>query len=227
VGPVAGSGPLRDGVAALLFYIAVYGAMNLGAFALLGAFRAGGREIETTEDLGGLATRSPAAALAFAVCVFSLMSIPPTAGFLGKVYIFSSAFSVGHMHPMHGPLIVLAVIGVINAAVGAAYYLRLAAAPYMGAETVEQVPTGGYPVRWGLALCSIPLIVLFAFPAFLSVRAQRATVVLQDALETTRSAQSDPQQQGPSLASDNEEAAVMPPLAHEAPAAVVPSRAAG
>jgi NADH-quinone oxidoreductase subunit N len=179
VGPVAGHGPLKDGVAALLFYIAVYGAMNLGAFALLSAFRAGGREIETIEDLNGLAARSPAAALAFAVCVFSLMGIPPTAGFLGKVYIFSSAFAVAGAHPMHGPLIILAVIGVLNTAIGAAYYLRLAAAAYMGSETIERVPAGGQPVRWGLALCTIPLIVLFASPALLSERALEATVALR------------------------------------------------
>jgi NADH-quinone oxidoreductase subunit N len=178
-------------VAALLFYIVVYGAMNLGAFAFLSAFRAGGREIETVEDLNGLAARAPAAALAFAICVFSLMGIPPTAGFLGKVYIFSSAFAVGHGHPMHGPLIALAIIGVINTAIGAAYYLRLAAAAYLGAESVERVPVGGQPVRWGLALCSIPLIVLFAAPALLSSRAQTATIALHEAIRSPRRAAMD------------------------------------
>ena len=62
VGPVAGQGPMRDGVAALLFYVAVYGAMNLGVFALLGAFKNGTRDVETLEDIAGLARRSPGAA---------------------------------------------------------------------------------------------------------------------------------------------------------------------
>jgi NADH-quinone oxidoreductase subunit N len=164
--------------------------MNLGAFALLGAFSAGGREIETIEDLNGLAARAPAAALAFAICVFSLMGIPPTAGFLGKVYIFSSAFSVGPAHPMHGPLIALAVLGVLNAAIGGAYYLRLAAAAYVGAETVQRVPSGGQPIRWGLALCTMPLLVLFASPALLSSRAKDATIALQAGVHSTETASS-------------------------------------
>lgn len=58
VGPVAGQGPMRDGVAALLFYIAVYGAMNLGAFAVLAAFKTGDRDVETLDDLAGIAVRA-------------------------------------------------------------------------------------------------------------------------------------------------------------------------
>ena len=180
VGPVVGRGPMRDGVAAMLFYIVVYGTMNLGAFAMLTAFRRGDREIETIEDLGGIARRAPAAALAFAVCTFSLMGIPPTAGFLGKIYIFSSAFSFPPAHPMREAMIVLVVIAVINTAIGAAYYLRIASAAYLGAESAEVVPAAGAPVRWGLALCSIPLILLFLRPAPLADRAGEATIVLQD-----------------------------------------------
>jgi len=178
VGPVAGLGPMRDGVAALLFYVVVYGAMNLGAFALLTCFRARGREIETLDDLGGLARSAPASALAFAICIFSLMGFPPTAGFLGKLYIFSSAFSLPLTHPMHGPLIALAIIGVVNSAIGAAYYLRIVAATYMGPETESATPVGGRPVRWGLAMCCIPLLILFAWPAGLTIQARAATNVL-------------------------------------------------
>jgi NADH-quinone oxidoreductase subunit N len=178
VGPVAGEGPMKDGVAALLFYVAVYGAMNLGAFAVLAAFKTGERPVETLDDLSGLASRAPAAALALAVCAFSLMGIPPTAGFLGKLYVFSTAFSLDSAHPFHGPLIVLAVIGVVNAAIGAAYYLRIVAAAYLGTEIEKAVPTGGTPVRWGMALCSLPLLVIFAWPGGLTGQARSATVSL-------------------------------------------------
>jgi NADH-quinone oxidoreductase subunit N len=119
------------------------------------------------------------AALAFAICVFSLMGFPPTAGFLGKVYIFSSAFSLDSAHSFHGPLVVLAVIGVVNSAIGAAYYLRLVAAVYISRDEQEVVPTGGTPVRLGLALCSIGMLFFFVWPSGLVDRAQaNADVVL-------------------------------------------------
>lgn len=180
VGPVAGQGPMRDGVAALLFYIAVYGVMNLGAFALLAAFQSKSREVETFEDLAGLARRAPMACFGLAVCVFSLMGFPPTAGFLGKLYIFSSAFSVPSTHVFHGPLIALVIIGVINSAVGAAYYLRIVAAAYVSAEVEEVRAVGGAPLRWGLALCCIPLLLLFAWPGGLVQQTRNATIVLRD-----------------------------------------------
>jgi NADH-quinone oxidoreductase subunit N len=179
VGPVAGQGPMRDGVAALLFYIAVYGVMNLGAFALLGAFRIGQRDAETLDDIAGIARRAPAAALALSICVFSLMGFPPTAGFLAKVYIFSSAFSLPGSHPMQHALIVLAVIGVINSAIAAAYYLRIVATAYAGAEVDEPSPVGGASIRVGLVLCAVPLLILFAWPTALTRQARDATVVLR------------------------------------------------
>ncbi len=182
VGPVAGSGPMHDGVAALLFYMAVYGAMNLGAFALLSAFRSGDRDTETLDDLAGLARRAPMAALALAVCVFSLMGFPPTAGFLGKLYIFSSAFSLDAAHPYHGAMVALAIIGVLNSAVGAAYYLRIVAAAYVREEVQEAKPTGGMPLRWGLALCAIPMLVFFAWPSRLAGEARDATASVHQSI---------------------------------------------
>jgi NADH-quinone oxidoreductase subunit N len=179
VGPVAGRGPMHDGVAALLFYVTIYGSMNLGAFALLSAFSVRGKPAETLSDLAGLGKQAPMAALAFAICVFSLMGFPPTAGFLGKVYIFSSAFSLDSTHSFHGPLVVLAVIGVVNSAIGAAYYLRLVGAVYISRDEQEVVPTGGAPVRLGLALCSIAMLFFFVWPSGLVDRAQaNADVVL-------------------------------------------------
>jgi NADH-quinone oxidoreductase subunit N len=177
---------MRDGVAALLFYVAVYGAMNLGAFALLAAFKSDGREMETLDDLSGIAARAPLSALGLGICVFSLMGLPPTAGFLGKLYVFSSAFSLGETHAFREPLIVLAVIGVVNSAIGAAYYLRIATTAYIREEVEEAVPTGGAPVRWGLTLCAIPMLALFAWPSGLANQARDATAVLHDSIRISR-----------------------------------------
>ncbi|MFQ5491405.1 MAG: NADH-quinone oxidoreductase subunit N [Phycisphaerae bacterium] len=176
VGPLAGAGPMRDGVAALLFYIAVYGVMNLGAFAVLSAFAVKGEPLEDIGDLSGLARREGPAAFALAVCVFSLMGFPPTAGFLGKVYVFSSAFSLGDEHPFGGPLVVLAIIGVVNSAIAAAYYLRIASACYFG-EPADDRPSrlGGAPMGWAVALCSMAMLVLFVHPTTIADRAVHAT----------------------------------------------------
>jgi NADH-quinone oxidoreductase subunit N len=178
VGPVAGSGPLQDGVAALLFYIGVYGVMNLGAFAFLGAFRIGEREVESLDELAGMAVKAPAASLGLAVCVFSLMGFPPTAGMIGKIYLFGSAFSSGTGHPFYGPLVALAIIAVINTAIGAAYYLRIVAAVYLGRPSEAVQPVGGGPIRVGLAFCALSMVVLFALPWALTRPAREATVVL-------------------------------------------------
>lgn len=181
VGPVAGQGPMRDGIAALLFYIAVYGAMNLGVFAMLAAYRVAGHEAETLDDIAGLARRSPGVALGLAICAFSLMGLPPTAGFLGKLYVFSSAFSLPDSHAMHGPMIVLAVIGVLNSAIGAAYYLRIVGPMYMGRETGDTSVSSNAPSRIGLGLCAIAMVVLFAWPGGLSRETSKATVSIRKA----------------------------------------------
>jgi len=174
VGPHGADGPLRDGAAALLFYIAVYGVMNLGAFALLAAFQTGQRSPEDLDDLAGLATIAPWPALAFAVCLFSLMGFPPTAGFLGKFYIFSSALSVPAEHSFSRPILALAIIGVVNTAIGVAYYLRIVAVIYGRSEGGEAAAAGGRPVRWGLGLSAVLMLILFAWPAGLAAPARRA-----------------------------------------------------
>lgn len=175
VGPVAGEGPMRDGLAALLFYMVVYGIMNLGAFAVLAALERRGQAAEELSDVEGLSTRHPGLALALAICCFSLMGFPPTAGLLGKVYIFSSAFSVGDAHPFRLALIALAVIGVINSAIGAAYYLRIIAACYLKPSRVETQRTGGPALTWSLALCSLIMIAVFVWPWTITRNARTAS----------------------------------------------------
>jgi NADH-quinone oxidoreductase subunit N len=177
-----GDGPMRDGIAAMLFYMVVYGTMNLGAFAVLSAVARRGEPVEELRDLEGLGVRQPVLALALAVCAFSLMGFPPTAGLLGKVYIFSSAFAVGDAHPFARPLVVLAVIGVLNSAIGAAYYLRIVAACYTRAPdpASETRAIGGGGLRWGVAICAVAMLVLFALPNLLTRDAGLAAAALGD-----------------------------------------------
>ena len=177
--------PMRDGIAAMLFYMVIYGAMNLGAFAVLAALKKKGEPAEQLSDIQGLSSRKPALALALAVCCFSLMGFPPTAGPLGKVYIFSSAFSVPETNAFCRPLIILAIIGVLNSAVGAAYYLRIIATCYNKKAEGEVEQTGGNALRWSIALCSIAMIILFACPTKLRDAAGKASAQLAGQTHST------------------------------------------
>ncbi|MGQ9649711.1 MAG: NADH-quinone oxidoreductase subunit N [Phycisphaerae bacterium] len=165
-GPVAGGGPLRNGLSAMLFYITIYGLMNLGAFAVLSLTRADGRELEELDDLAGLSRHHPLAAFSLAICVFSLMGLPPTAGFLGKLYIFSSALSADPNHPHRLALIALAVIGIINAAIAAAYYLRIVAACYLCPPQHEfALVTRSRPLQFGVLCCCLAILLIGLWPA--------------------------------------------------------------
>lgn len=182
VGPLGGVGPLQGGLTAMFFYIAAYGVMNLGAFALLSFLRVGDREAETLDDLSGASDRAPLAALAFAVCIFSLMGLPPTGGFLGKLYLFGSAFSVAPDHPFRAAFIALAIIGVLNSAIGAAYYLRIVAAVYLG-KSGEPLTVIRHPMaRVALLVSALSMLILFARPGPLIRRAGQATSVVHRTL---------------------------------------------
>jgi NADH-quinone oxidoreductase subunit N len=188
VGPVTGGAALRDGLSATLFYIVIYGLMNLGAFAVLSLVYTNGRPAEELDDLSGLARRQPVIALAMAICVFSLMGLPPTAGFLGKVYIFSSALSAGADHAFSTALIWLAIIGLLNSAIAAAYYLRIVGACYIRepAGRIAVIPDS-FGAQLGLLLCVAGVLVFGLWPRGLIAMArqpfhdrQMTAVVTQD-----------------------------------------------
>ncbi|MCH8969605.1 MAG: NADH-quinone oxidoreductase subunit N [Planctomycetes bacterium] len=175
VGPVAGQGPFYDGVSAMLFYIAVYALANLGAFAVLTYLSSEDKEVEEQEQLAGLSRREPLAALALAICMFSLMGLPPTAGFWGKLFVLSSAFSVSEGGVFGGPMIWLAVIGVVNSAIAAAYYLRIVGVCYLQRGTEHLAGRSRFGLQVGVGICSLMMLALFIWPEPLLIRAVRAT----------------------------------------------------
>jgi NADH-quinone oxidoreductase subunit N len=97
--------------------------MNLGAFGVLALMGRGADERVLISDLAGLGFRQPVLGLAMAIFMISLGGIPPTAGFMGKLYVFSVAVKAN--------LIPLVVVGVINSVVSVFYYLRVTVAMYM------------------------------------------------------------------------------------------------
>ncbi|RIK64836.1 MAG: NADH-quinone oxidoreductase subunit L [Planctomycetota bacterium] len=189
VGLVAGpaalgknTGPLSDGISALLFYMAIYAVMNLGAFAAITYFRKPGEDeedsVETLDDLAGAGSRHPWAALCLAICVLSLMGMPPTGGFFGKLYVFSAALSAASESPRHGAMIALVVIGVLNSAVAAAYYLRIVGACYLrpasdASRRVVASPCAA--LKACIAVCSIFVLFVFARPSGLLSKSRSAT----------------------------------------------------
>ncbi|NNJ10235.1 NADH-quinone oxidoreductase subunit N [Chloroflexales bacterium ZM16-3] len=120
------------GTEAFLFYLLSYALTNLGAFAVLVALEQHGELAWSLDSYAGLGRRKPLLAVAMAVFMFSLAGVPPTAGFMGKLYVFSAAWS--------GGLGWLALIGVISSAASAFFYLRLISRMFMQ-ESPEGVPT--------------------------------------------------------------------------------------
>ena len=120
VGVTAGLAP---GAPAILFYLAVYSVATLGAFGVVLLLEREGAEAVDLGAYAGVAARYPVLALVLTVFLLSLVGMPPTAGFVGKFYLFGAAVREGYLG--------LAVIAVLNSVVAAYYYLRVVVYMYM------------------------------------------------------------------------------------------------
>jgi len=132
-----------NGIPAVMFYIASYAAMNVGAFAVVSHLARAGERYVSVDDYSGLGARSPMLAATLTVFLLSLIGIPVTAGFFAKFYVFSAALQAN--------LVGLVIIGVINSAVASYYYLRVIVVMYMR-DAREAVPISPVPTALGVAL---------------------------------------------------------------------------
>ncbi len=132
-----------NGIPAAMFYTASYAAMNVGAFAVVSHIAGAGERLVTLDDYAGLGRRSPLLAATLTVFLLSLIGIPMTGGFFAKFYVFSAAIQAN--------LVGLTIIGVINSAIGAYYYLRIIVMMYMR-EAREEVPAIPVSPALGAAL---------------------------------------------------------------------------
>jgi NADH-quinone oxidoreductase subunit N len=132
---IAGHEP--SGTPAILFYLMMYTFMNIGAFGVVVALAQGTRETVLIAGYAGLARHRPLFALLMAVFMFALAGIPPTAGFLGKFYIFRASIEAG--------LTGLTVIGVLNSALAVYFYLRVVVMMYMKPSTGDAWPAPASP----------------------------------------------------------------------------------
>jgi NADH-quinone oxidoreductase subunit N len=145
------------GISAVIFYAASYAAMNVGAFAVVSHFSSAGEKYVTLDDYSGLGRRSPILAAILTIFLLSLIGIPVTGGFFAKFYVFSAA--------LKSNLVGLTIIGVINSAIAAYYYLRVIVYMYMREERTEapvaRIPAG---LGIGLAISLIATIYLGVLP---------------------------------------------------------------
>lgn len=140
------------GTSAAMFYTAAYAAMNVGAFVIVGHFANAGEKYVAIEDYAGLGRRSPVLAATLTFFLMSLIGIPITGGFFAKLYVLSAA--------LKSNLVGLAIILVLNSAVGAYYYLRIIVMMYMR-EPRGEVPVTRVPAAAALAIVVCILLTLY------------------------------------------------------------------
>lgn len=145
------------GVAAVLFYLAAYAAMTLGAFLIVAHVGGSGERRLDVADYAGLGTSQPWVAACFSLFLLSLLGLPATAGFLGKFYAFSAA--------VDQRLVWLVVIAAINSVIGAYYYLKVVVAMYFWEPNKDWAPSPMHaPMFIVLLLTAIGTIYLGILP---------------------------------------------------------------
>jgi len=164
---VAFAAAKTTGISAAIFYAASYAAMNVGAFAIVAHLSGKGERYVTLEDYTGLGRRSPLIAGLLTIFLISLVGIPVTGGFIAKFYVFTAA--------LQSNLVGLTIIGVINSAIAAYYYLRVIVYMYMrdeqGHTPVAPMPAG---LKAAVAISCIATIYLGVMPAQVLGDAARA-----------------------------------------------------
>ncbi|PWT97769.1 MAG: NADH-quinone oxidoreductase subunit N [Terriglobia bacterium] len=148
------------GTAAAMFYLAAYAFMNIGAFAVVSHLSGKGERYQNVDDFAGLGQKQPVTAAMLAIFLLSLIGVPLTGGFFGKFYIFKAA--------LESHLVWLTVIGLLNSAVAAYYYLRILVVMYM--HEPSEAANNAEPLTPGLSaaliLPALGTLLLGIFPSW-------------------------------------------------------------
>jgi NADH-quinone oxidoreductase subunit N len=147
------------GTAAVMFYMAAYACMNLGAFAVVTHFSRQGERYLEVDDLAGLGVKQPMTAALFSIFLLSLIGVPLTGGFFAKFYVFKAA--------LDQELYWLTVLGLLTSAVAAYYYLRILVVMYMRepSEAAASLPAPEPEVQLALWAAALGTLVLGIFPS--------------------------------------------------------------
>jgi NADH-quinone oxidoreductase subunit N len=194
------------GGGATLFYLATYAVATIGVFAALTYIghrwpewsaavpRPPREEAATVADLDGLSGTNPVVAFTIALCLLSLAGIPPLPGFWGKLSLAAAALEVdaGGWGPRRLAFVALAVTLVVNAAIAAAYYLRIIAAMYFRSTTRGVQTDGGIGAGVGMLACLALLAFFTLRPQGLFTSARQAGAVVLRGVPATFSSHHHP-----------------------------------
>jgi len=145
-----------EGLSSMMNYLMIYAFMNIGAFAVIIMLRSEGFKGDSIYDYEGLSKTHPLAAVLMLIFMFSLTGIPPTAGFIGKLYIFMAAINAGYTW--------LVVIAVIFSAISAYFYLRIVMYMYMRDPKTTVVLTTSFSNGVALAVTTAAVLIIGVFP---------------------------------------------------------------
>lgn len=158
----------ETGTAAIMFYLAAYALMNVGAFAVVSDFARRDERYVNISDFAGLGQKQPVNALMLTIFMLSLIGVPLTGGFFGKFYIFKAA--------LDSDLVWLTVLGLLNSAVAAYYYLRVLVVVWMEepGEAANTVPETSFGTRLVVVGSAVGTLVLGIVPSLVLNLATRS-----------------------------------------------------
>jgi NADH-quinone oxidoreductase subunit N len=155
-----------EGLASTMNYLMIYAFMNMGAFAVVIMLRTEGFKGDSITDYEGLAKTHPFLAALMLIFMFSLTGIPPTAGFIGKLYVFMAAINAGYTW--------LVLVAVVFSVISAYFYLRIVMYMYMREPKVEVVTSQSGTLGIALGVTTVAVLVIGVFPSFLVKLAKAA-----------------------------------------------------
>jgi NADH-quinone oxidoreductase subunit N len=163
----------ETGTAAAMFYLASYAFMNVGAFTAVTVLTGKGERYQSIDDFKGLGRKQPLTAALFSIFLLSLIGVPLTGGFFGKFYIFKAALD-SHLYW-------LTVLGLLNSAVAAYYYLRILVVMYMhepgeATEAAEPLSPG---LRIALLVPALGTLFLGIFPTWVLEFAGKSSAIVK------------------------------------------------
>ena len=155
-----------DGLASMMSYLMIYAFMNMGAFAVIIMLRTEGFKGDSITDFEGLAKTHPFLSALMLIFMFSLTGIPPTAGFIGKLYVFMSAINAGYTW--------LVLVAVVFSVISAYFYLRIVMYMYMREPKVEVATSKSGTLGVALGIAAVAVLSIGVYPSCLIKLARAA-----------------------------------------------------
>ncbi len=159
-----GGAGTQSGFDSVLVYLVAYGLMTVGIFCVLGYLTHSGRSIETIDDLAGLGRTNPVASGLMGIFFLSLIGMPLTAGFNGKLLLFFGAFETPTTTPLQNLYRVLTLIAALNSAIAAVYYLKVLSVMFLRSPLQPAAPAKGYAALLAALACAIGTLGFGIYP---------------------------------------------------------------